>query len=497
MSNVLLLYPRWHFLSKERYLPHSMLFIAGALRERHDVKFLDLRVSDFSEVHLNWADHICLSVGTAQIDHALEISQTAKENGLKTIWGGLHGTILPEQTINHQMVDIVVRGQGEQTILELIDTLDDNTDLSTIDGVSWKNNGNVVHNKERAQPKLSTVPDPAFDLVNLKKYLNKDRHLGDRVIDVNSSRGCPHRCAFCYLTAIYKNRPGYWDGFPPERIVRWIEYLDERCNITGFKFQDDEFFVRRSWVEEICKLLIERGHDFKWATSARIDYAYRWGDDFLALIAKAGCRRIQLGIESGSQRMLDLMKKDIKVEQIIPAIQKIKKHGIAGMCSFMIAAPSETKEDLYATWRLMNEIKKVDPNSITRSVNMFTPYPGTEMYELCMRMGWKQPERLEEWGSMDLQRDLYDYPWVPQERREFIRVVLLSMDASMNSSKLAVPFRIFTELRLRSGVYGLPLELKAMTRLGKMYMRTKTKKLHESMDRRAEDPERKEIKVEA
>jgi len=120
MSNVLLLYPRWHFISKERYLPHSMLFIASVLREKHDVKFLDLRLDNFSEAHLNWADHICLSVGTPQIDHALEISQTAKENGLKTIWGGLHGTILPDQTIGHPLVDISVRGQGEQTILELI-----------------------------------------------------------------------------------------------------------------------------------------------------------------------------------------------------------------------------------------------------------------------------------------------------------------------------------------------------------------------------------------
>lgn len=494
MSNVLLIYPRWHFISKERYLPHSMLFIAGVLRERHDVKFLDLRVSDFSEAYLNWADHICLSVGTPQIDHALEISQTAKENGLTTIWGGLHGTILSQQTISHPLVDIVVRGQGEATIKELIEALDNNDDLSAVDGISWKKNGNIVHNKERIQPKLATLPDPAFDLVNLKKYLNKDPHLGERVIDVNSSRGCPHRCAFCYITSIY--RPGYWDSFPAERVVGWIEYLNDKCNITGFKFQDDEFFVRRSWVEEICKLLIERGHDFKWATSARIDYAYRWGDDFLALISKAGCRRIQLGIESGSQRMLDLMKKDIKIEQIVPAIEKIKKHDIAGMCNFIIAAPSETKQDLYATWKLMNKIKKIDPNSITRAVNIFTPYPGTELYDLCMRMGWKQPERLEEWGSMDIQRDLYDYPWVPEERREFIRVVLLAMDASMNKSRLAVPFKVFTELRLRSGIWALPIELKAMTKLGKMYMRMKTKKLHEDMDKRAEEPEPQEIKVE-
>lgn len=485
MSNVLLLYPRWHFMSKERYLPHSMLFVASVLREEHDVKFLDLRVSDFSEAHLNWADYLCLSVGTPQIDHALEISQTAKETGLATIWGGLHGTILKDQTIGHKLVDIIVRGQGEATIKELLHALENGTDLSAIDGISWKKDSVVVHNKERMAPKLATIPDPAFDLINPRKYLNSDRHLGDRVIDVNSSRGCPHRCAFCYITSIY--RLGYWDGFPPERIVSWIEYLNDKCHITGFKFQDDEFFVRKTWVEDICNRLMENGHDFKWATSARIDYAYRWGDDFLALIAKAGCRRIQLGIESGSQRILDMMKKDIKVEQIIPAIEKIKKHGIAGMCSFMIAPPSETKEDLYATWKLMNEIKKIDPNSITRSVNMFTPYPGTELYELCIRMGWKQPEQLEEWGSLDLQRDLYDYPWVPQERREFLRLILLAMDASMNPTKLALPYRFVTNLRLKSGYYGFPIELKLMTKLGKMYMRAKTKKLHEQIDKRAEE----------
>lgn len=473
-----------------------MLFIASVLREKHDVKLLDLRVSDFSEAYLNWADYMCLSAGTPQLDHALEISQTAKENGLTTIWGGLHGTILKDQTIAHPLVDIIVRDQGEATISDLIETLENGSSLSAVDGISWKNNGVAIHNKPRIQPKLSTLPDPAFDLVNLKKYLNKDRHLGDRVIDVNSSRGCPHRCAFCYITSIY--RPGYWDGFPPERIVSWIEHLDEKCNITGFKFQDDEFFVRKTWVEEICKLLIERGHDYKWSTSARIDYTYRWGDDFLALISKAGCRRVQLGIESGSQRILDLMKKDIKVEQIMPAIEKIKKHGIAGMCNFMIGLPTETKSDIYATWKIMNQIKKVDPNSITRALHMFTPYPGTELYDFCLRMGWKQPETLEDWSKIDLERDIYDYPWIPEERKEFIRVLLLAMDASMNQSKLAIPFRVVTDFRLKNGFYSLPIELKAMTKLGKMYMRMKTKKLHKDMDKQVEESDeyKEEMKVE-
>src|SRR3989338_3032521 len=168
MSNVLLIYHRWHFISKERYLPHAMLFIASVLREKHDVKLLDLRVNDFSEAYLNWADYICLSVGTPQIDHALEISQTAKENGMTTIWGGLHGTILKDQTISHPLVDIVVRDQGEATIMELIETLENGSSLSTVDGISWKNNGMAVHNQSRIQPKLATLPDPAFDLVNLK-----------------------------------------------------------------------------------------------------------------------------------------------------------------------------------------------------------------------------------------------------------------------------------------------------------------------------------------
>jgi radical SAM superfamily enzyme YgiQ (UPF0313 family) len=469
MSNVLLVYPKWHGLSKERYLPHSVLTIASILRERHEVKIRDLRVMDFDNKYLKWSDYVCLSVTTPQIAEALVISKKAKDSGLKTVWGGVHPTLESEQTVSNQFIDFVIRGQGEQTLLKLIDSLEKNIYFGRIDGLSWKKNNEIIHNRDKEPIPLKKIPDPAFDLINLKDYLNKDPNLGDRVIDVNSSRGCPHRCKFCYNTAFYKKV--YWDGFPPERVLRQIELLKNECGITGFKFQDDEFFVNREWVAEICRGMIEKEFNLKWATSARIDYTYNWSDEFMSLIKKSGCARLSFGVESGSKRILDFIQKDIRLEQVLPVIEKCKRYGIVALCNFIIAFPTEEKDEVYQTWKLMNDIKRVDSKAITRAVNIFTPYPGTELYDLCKASGWDAPKTLEEWSSMDLHRNVHDYTWIPEDRRRFYKSLVLAMDASMNPSKLSIPFRFFTGIRLKTGFWSFPKELEILTKLGKAYVR--------------------------
>ncbi|MGC9049061.1 MAG: B12-binding domain-containing radical SAM protein [Patescibacteria group bacterium] len=239
---------------------------------------------------------------------------------------------------------------------------------------------------------LDDIPPPARHLMQMDFYLNtKDRiqesylyfvPLHSRTAAMIAGRGCPYNCIFCHNT---------WRGIPfrfhsPERVVSEIRDIKNKYNISHLFFIDDNLFVNKHWLREICRLLIHNQINIVWGCNARVDNI---DSDILRIVKEAGCRQLTFGFESGSQRILDILRKGTTVEQNRLAIKMCKEAGILATGTFMIGNPTETEEDVRLTQQFIKE------NDIDNyGVCLTTPYPGTELWRWCEKRGFI-PSKIE------------------------------------------------------------------------------------------------------
>jgi radical SAM superfamily enzyme YgiQ (UPF0313 family) len=382
-----------------KVLSGALLAISGSLKQSgyHVVILNDLKIlKKFLKKCGNdvlFAGITCLTGQSIKI--VLSASEIIKkfDPTIPVVLGGYHPSLMPEQTLSDRRVDIVVIGHGERTVVELADALKDKRPISNIRGLAYKNDGKIKINEPREFEDINNFPPLDYDSVNVKNYLE------DGLIPYFSSRGCPHRCAFCTVQRVYGQK---WYGYTPERVVNEISHLLNKYKPKGIIFSDDNVFVDRDRVERICDLIIERGLKFKWViNSCRVNYFVNFSDEFLKKLKSAGCYSIGFGAESGSQKVLDYIKKDITVEQIIETVKKCKEYEIKCVLTFMIGLPNETKEDVLKTLDLIDELQKINPDVIS-AIYTYVPYPGTNLYEECVKLGLKPKESFEKWG---------DYNW--------------------------------------------------------------------------------------
>lgn len=323
---------------------------------------------------------IGMGTTTTKMRSALKIAAIAKRINLKikVVIGGLHSTILPEDILKSKDVDYAVRGEGENTFLELVKVLEKGSTLSArqsiqeIQGLSYKD----------ATSKQINTPDRPF-LENLDELPFPDKNL---IIEeqkakatygiIFCSRGCPYRCNYCNTAAIWGRKVRY-HSVP--NIIEEIKKIKREEKTDTIKFFDDTFTLSPKWVTELCNEMLKQKLNMKWSCLTRLD---RLDETLLRLMKQAGCNGIAMGVESGSQRVLNLVKKDITLEKIFEGQQIINKVGIPWDAFIILGTPYETKEDMYATLRIMKQLKC---RSIILSI--FTPYPGTELYGVTKEMG--------------------------------------------------------------------------------------------------------------
>ncbi|NQU88054.1 MAG: radical SAM protein [Mariniphaga sp.] len=395
-KKVLLLFPRTGFDPIKPRMPSPLIYIGTFLKEKgYEPIIVDTRVDkDYKRKiisHIN--DSIAVGITTMtgmQILFALNLARFVRKAAPKIpiIWGGVHPSLLPEQTIQNKYVDVIVRGEGEETFYHLIKAIDDKTALEKVKGITFKDKeGNVINTPNREFIDLNKLPFPNWELIDYKKY---------RIFDILSARGCPHRCGFCYNIQFNCQN---WRPKSAKRVLKEIEYVVRKYNVKQLNFIDDNFFTDKKRVEEICRGIIKKGFKIKWRASCRVDYINRYGSKFLNLLNKAGLVELFIGAESGSQRMLNLIKKDITIKQTINTVKKCKDNNIQAQYSYMIGFPGETEKDLMKTFKQIDLIKRIDPHAMINMIAIYTPYPGTEMYEQCKNLGFKPPRTLEEWGE--------------------------------------------------------------------------------------------------
>lgn len=396
--------------------PMGVLYVAQALiKSGYDVKIFHMGVQSISELELDDYLFVGLSLLTGEIiSNGLKVARLVKEHNPDTpiVLGGVHPSLLPEESLASELVDIVVVGEGERTAVELAETLLAHGDLSKVKGIAYKDSeGKITVNPKR---ELLVMDSLEFDL----PYELLGKHFSKSVtMPVHTSRGCPYRCGFCYNPVLNKRRYRYKSA---AKVVEEIEYLHRKYNIYNFNFDyEDEFFVDPKRAYQIFSAVIEKGLKIQWSAFCRFntfDKAIeRFGLDFIDVLKRSGCYYLSFGAESGSQKLLDqVILKDIKVEQIIRTIDRMKDAGIMHRVSFINCFPTETEEDLKKSFDVIERISSGN-SKIVLGMFKLVPLPGTKIYErLVSDEGFVSPSTLEEWGGYKIPSRRYkDVTWLP------------------------------------------------------------------------------------
>lgn len=389
--------------------PVNLLSIAYFLqRAGYQCDVLDAKVDDFRK--LDYGNALCVGISSMsgrQLKNAVGIAKELKSAfpALPLVWGGVHPSLVPESTAKHPLVDFVVRGEGEDTMVELAHCIRDGKEPTDVQGVSYQTSeGSIRHNPDRAFMDLNRIGVLPYELIDLSKY-----PLRKNGFPLNTSRGCPFACRFCYNLTYNKRK---WRSQEPEKVMESVRHIVKTYGITNFMFQvDDEFFIKRERVEAICKMMLAEELNLIWSCFCRADHLARFSDEFMQLIHRAGCREMFIGGESGSRRMLKVLNKGIVPEDLINASIKCRKHGISPTISFMTAFPGETQEDREETWRVIDRLHESNPDVKINGIFSYSPYPGTPLFEEAKERGLKEFETLEDWMHFKYD-DVRLLPWL-------------------------------------------------------------------------------------
>jgi len=303
------------------------------------------------------------------------------------VFGGPHSTIKCDEIMRIcPDVDVVVKGEGEKTFLELVRNQQSKHEkFKDIKGIAYRQNGSIVNNPEREFiGKLDSLPFPARDLL-----LNKNSYDSEDMGLLMTSRGCPFSCSYC-ATNIWKRRVRYRSV---DNVIDEIKLVHDRYGSRQFAFKDDSFTVNSKRVSQLCDRLIRENLDINWQCNTRVNLV---DEQLLRKMKKAGCNGIKVGIETGSPRVLGLINKGTTLAQARFAANMFRKTGIHWTAYFMMGLPSETKSETYETLSFLKELK---PDFASLSV--YEPFPETGLFEDGIKRGLVQRERaLEDFYSI-------------------------------------------------------------------------------------------------
>lgn len=343
-------------------------------------------------------------------------------------WGGYHATIDYKNTIKNKNIDFVIRGQGERTILELIEALKTKK-FNNIKGLVYKNKGQVIVNLPREIEALDNFPSFDYELFT-KCYKFKSNDL----FIYCSSRGCPFECTFCSVSNFYKKK---YFTYSNERFLKDVALIVKKYNPKSIFFWDDNFFVDMARVDAFLKNYIEKDYTFSWSAFSRCGTFAKENKELLQKLVKCNCRRLLFGAESGSEKILKYIKKHIVVEDILNSCRVVSKYGIDPDYTFMSGFPTEKVQDLNQTVDVIDKLSRINKRSGVRMFS-FCPTPGIPILEDCRKVGFKDPQTIEEWSKYEYHS--FVAPWVSKEHQKLIKrlvwiTTFLSPQSMPGSSK--------------------------------------------------------------
>lgn len=378
--------------------PLGIAYMAGVLQENNiDVEILDASAEDMDfkdvekELLKRKPDLVALTALTPTIGRALETAQVVKETLPDSIvvMGGYHPTFNFIETLEDENVDIVIRGEGEYIMLNLVQALENQSSLHDVKGIVFedKNSKEIVVNPEAPLIQdLDELPFPALNLLPMKKYrlLDMDTHMTTMI----TTRGCPMQCSFCSSAAMHGKKIRERSV---ENIVDEIEYLNTNYDIDTIAFMDDTFTLKKRKVMAICDEILKRNIEIMWGCTSRVDTL---DEKLLKKMKETGCITIFIGVESADQQQLDNMCKNTTIAKIENAFKIAHKLKIRTIASVALGMPGDTKEIMNKTVKFVHKLK---PNYAIYS--LATPYPGTRFYKEAFE---KNLIKIKDWSKYTL-----------------------------------------------------------------------------------------------
>jgi len=376
------------------WMPLGILFLASYLKKHgYSVMVLDMELysSDDEQKLLQQyvpeASYVGISAMTAHVPHALSLTRQVKaiRPDVPVIWGGVHASLMPQQTVAHPQVDYVVVGEGEEALLQLL---------------RGESHPRIETKSRRIEPSaydqfidIDEIADPDYSALEMEEYFARQGKF--RNVDVLTSRGCPRRCSFC-INTILKNR---WRSFNAKRSISILQRVVELYKPKHTFLMDENFFANTQRAQEITDYIGSKG--ITWEANITIKCAVELGRaGTLSRLKKNGCTRLRMGAESGSDRLLKILRKGITHKDTEEAVRACVAAKLSPVLSFMINLPDELAPEQQSTLWFAKHCGKLGAEVI--GPQRFRPYPGSEEYDKLVKRGLKVPLTLEAWAASDL-----------------------------------------------------------------------------------------------
>jgi anaerobic magnesium-protoporphyrin IX monomethyl ester cyclase len=451
--------------------PLGVLSLAGSLRQAgYQPKIVDGALDrNFAQIiAAEIEDSLCIGVSLLtgpMIHDAIAVSKLVRRlrPGLPIIFGGWHPSLQTAQTLREPFVDVVVRHQGEKTLIELLGRIENGNSLDLVAGCWFKRSGQIQQNEDRAATPIADLPAPAYDLVDWDAY---ERASGERKLPYGASIGCPYACNYCTDTVFYNRR---FNPYGVEHVVREIGELVDRYRLTEVALVDSNFLVDVHRAVAIAQGFLDAGVKCKWTFQASTDLLCRMTDEEVQLLADSGVSHIGFGTESASPEILRKMnKRHQSIADMFEAARKCRQADIRVTYNLIFGYPGEEESHRRETLRVMGQIAEQFDN-VTFSPNVFTAYPGIPIWPELEQLGVREPATLEEWASIDL--GVNRMPWLRGEAyatlRRGISYFLLhnEVNRARRKSRSAIVRSLLDAVakplrwRIRHHCFGSPVEL--------------------------------------
>jgi len=365
------------------YPPLGLLYIAATLeKEGHQVQILDSQALNLTtqetkkEIRKAKPDIVGITAMTPTVKGAFEAARLSKEiyPDVPTVLGGVQLSLYSEATVSNQYVDFGINGEGEHVMIDLLKALNSGKDFSKITGLIYKENGKVKTNGFRIVEDLDSLPFPARHLVRTGDYscvIAKDP-----MTTLMTSRGCPYRCGFCF-----KGPTDTKLRFrSPKNVVDEIEECINKYKVKEIMFYDDTFTADRKHAMGICDEIIKRGIKISWETPTRVNCI---DEELLKKMEEAGCIRLRLGVESGNDEILKIMRKGTNKEMVKKAFTMLRKTKIESFAYFIIGYVHENEQTIRDTINFAKEL-----NSDWVMFTIATPLPQTPLFDEAVKLGY-------------------------------------------------------------------------------------------------------------
>ncbi len=469
---------------KHRF-PLSLMYVGAFLESKYPYEIVDQNLDHNAPARLEiMAQHgglkylgITVMPGP-QLFQAIPISKhlKAKFPALKIIWGGYFSSLHATTVLGSGYVDFVVRGQGHETFLELVDLLEGNSKahMNDIYGLSFRSNGDVIHNPLRAPGDPNLIPPLPYHKVQGHRYVGKTC-LGTRTAASYTSFGCPFLCGFCAIASVYRAR---WLAKTPELMISEIQELKRRYQINAVEFFDENFFTSEKRTLAFAEKMI--GRDIAWWGEGRPDTVLDYSDETLKAMNRAGCKMIFFGAESASEDVLQRMNKGgtQTPDTVLRLTGRLKQFDIIPEFSFVFGNPSETVDrDFDRNMRFIRRIKDINPRAEI-VLYMYAPvvFEESELFQVAKNYGFAFPTSLDEWldprwHDFDLRKTPV-IPWLKARHythfKNFERVLNgyfpTITDTKLSNMKRKI-LRWISSWRYKTHTLLFPLELRVLFRL--------------------------------